>query len=66
MELIGVLASIIVLISFLFNNIRIIRIINIMGCMLFVIYGICINAFSVWFLNAALAIIHIIKLIKNK
>lgn len=66
MEWIGIFASIIVLISFLFNNIKIVRIINIIGCLFFVIYGININAFSVWFLNGTLAMIHIVKLINNE
>jgi hypothetical protein len=63
-ELIGVLASIMVLISFIMNGEKKIRIINIAGAMLFVIYGILINAFSVWFLNGALLLVHMHKLIK--
>lgn len=50
-EIIGVIASVIVLISFVMNAEKKIRIINIIGALLFVIYGILINAFSVWFLN---------------
>ena len=63
-EVIGVLASIMVLISFIMNGEKKIRIINIFGATLFVIYGILINAFSVWFLNGALLLLHIYKLIK--
>lgn len=68
MEIIGTIASIIVLISFLMNNEKLIRLVNIIGALLFVIYGITINAFSVWFLNGALILIHIyyLKKIKNK
>lgn len=47
MEIIGTIASIIVLISFLFKNEKQIRIINIIGAICFVIYGITINAFSI-------------------
>jgi len=65
MEILGIIASIIVLISFLMKGERKIRIINIFGALFFIIYGICINAFSVWFLNGALFIIHIIKLLKK-
>lgn len=46
-EIIGVIASVIVLISFVMNGEKKIRIINIIGALLFVIYGILINAFSV-------------------
>ena len=41
-----------------------IRLVNIVGALIFVVYGIGINAFSVWFLNGSLSIIHILKLRK--
>lgn len=63
-ELIGTLASVLVLISFLMKGEKKIRLINIVGALLFVIYGILINAFSVWFLNGALILIHIYYLRK--
>lgn len=65
-EPIGVLASVIVLLSFVMNGESRIRIINIVGALLFVIYGVLINAFSVWFLNGTLLLVHIQKLIKLK
>ena len=63
-ESIGVLASCIVLLSFVMNGERKIRIINIIGALLFVIYGLLINSFSVSFLNSALFFVHIYKLKK--
>ena len=39
MEIIGILAGIVVLLSFIPKELKYIRIINIMGCILFVIYG---------------------------
>lgn len=65
-ELIGVLASVMVLISFTMNGEKKIRLINIFGASLFVIYGLLIGAFSVWFLNGALLGLHIYKLKKDK
>lgn len=65
-EILGTLASVIVLISFLMKGETKIRLVNIVGAICFVVYGIMINAFAVWFLNGALCIIHIIKLLKNK
>lgn len=65
-EVLGTIASIIVLISFLMKDEKGIRKVNIIGALVFVIYGIGISAFSVWFLNGALFIIHIYKLIKMK
>lgn len=64
-EVIGTLASIIVLLSFLVTGEKRIRAINIIGAFVFIIYGILINAFSVWFLNGALTIIHLYKLKKG-
>ncbi len=65
-EIIGTIASIFVLISFLMKGERKIRLVNIIGATLFVVYGLLINAFSVWFLNGALLFVHIHKLIKLK
>ena len=62
-EYIGITATIFVLISFLKKDVISIRIINIIGAILFVIYGIGINALSTWLLNALLVIIHVIYLI---
>ena len=65
-ELIGILASIMVLVSFVMNGERKIRLVNIAGASLFIIYGILINSFSVWFLNGALLLLHIHKLVKMR
>ena len=64
-EFLGTFASILVLISFLMKGERNIRLINILGAIGFVIYGLIIGAFSVWFLNGMLCLIHIYKLYKN-
>lgn len=62
MEIIGILAGVIVLLSFIPQNIKYIRIINIIGCIFFVIYGIGINSISIWLTNGILGIIHIYQL----
>lgn len=62
MEILGTIASVIVLMSFLMKGEKKIRLINILGAVMFVVYGISINAFSVWFLNGALILIHLYKL----
>lgn len=63
-EILGTIASVIVLISFLMKGEVKIRLVNIIGAICFVIYGIMISAFAVWFLNGALVVIHIVKLFK--
>lgn len=61
-EIIGLTATLFVLLSFLMKRIELVRIINIIGAALFVVYGICINALSTWVLNGALIVIHIVYL----
>lgn len=61
-EILGTIASIIVLISFLMKSEKKIRLVNIIGAIIFVIYGIGINAFSVWFLNGGLCLVHLYRL----
>lgn len=65
-EIMGTIASVIVLLSFLMKGEKNIRLINILGALLFVIYGILIKAFSIWFLNSMLVLIHICKIIKSR
>lgn len=66
-EILGTLASVLVLISFLMKGEKKIRTINIVGAIMFVIYGILIKSFSVSFLNGVLILIHIyyLKKIEN-
>lgn len=61
-ELFGILAGTLVLISFLMKGERQIRFINIIGCVIFVVYGIMINSVSVVLLNVGLTLVHIVKL----
>ena len=64
-EIIGVLGSILVLVSFLMKDIIVIRLINISGSVVFIVYGILIGAFATWFVNAALIVVHVIYIIKD-
>lgn len=65
-EIIGTIASLFVLCAFSMKGEKNIRRIDMIGAILFVIYGISINAFSVYFLNSILLVIHIYKLIHLK
>ena len=58
-EIIGLLATLFVLMSFLMNDIRRVRVINIIGAALFVVYGYLVGAFSTSLLNALLIAVHI-------
>jgi hypothetical protein len=64
-ELLGIMATVFVLISFLMRDAVRIRKINIIGAFLFIVYGISINSVSVWLLNGVLLIVHIFYLKKE-
>lgn len=66
-EIIGYAASLVVLLSFLMKNVIKLRMINIVGCLLFVTYGIFLG-FSIPIIatNFAIAVIHVVFLVKSK
>ena len=65
-EWLGIVASAFILVSFLFTKQIIIRVINMVGCLAFVIYAtVFINSFSTAFMNGALFIVHIVFLVKD-
>lgn len=64
-EILGVLASVFVLLSFILTGEKKIRLGNIIGAVLFVVYGVLINSLSVWMLNGILIAVHIYYLVKN-
>ena len=57
-ELLGIVATVFVLISFLMKDVKAIRCINIIGAAMFVVYGILIGSISVWLLNGVLIAVH--------
>ena len=63
-EIIGLVASSFVLLSFLQKGEIKIRIINCIGCLIFIIYGFLINALSVWLMNAITLVVQIVNIIK--
>ena len=65
-ELIGIAGTILILIGFLSNSEKSIRIFDMIGSACFVTYGILIHAWSNILLNGILIIVHIIKLRKMK
>ena len=65
-EIIGIIATLFVLLSFLCSQEKRIRQVNIIGAAIFVVYGIVITAHSVYILNGALIIIHLYKLYKGR
>jgi len=69
MEYIGLLATFTILISFLGSGEKKIRIFNMIGCILFVIYGAVLGLISIWLSNGILFFVHTYKIYninKNK
>ena len=64
-EILGIVATFFIVIAFCMNNKKWIRILDSIGALLFVIYGIFIGSFSVSVLNGIVIIINIYKLIKD-
>lgn len=63
-EIVGIIASLFVLAAFLFKDIVWVRIIDCIGAIIYLIYGILINSISIIVLNSVLIIIQIYNLIK--
>jgi len=64
LEWIGYLASLIILISLLMSSIKKLRWVNLVGAMLFAVYGFLIDALPVGIMNVGIATINIYYLIK--
>ena len=65
-EIIGIIATLFILLAFSLNDKKLIRLVDSIGALLFVIYGILINSLSVWLLNICLIIINLYKIKNNK
>lgn len=66
-ELVGYLASVAVLISFLMKNMTYLRIINTIGCLLFIAYGAMLAiSWPIIITNTAIVFINLYYLLKLK
>lgn len=64
-EIIGILAGLLVLGSFLFKDQVKIRIVNAVGSVIFVVYGILITSYATIFLNSVMIVVQIHYLCKG-
>lgn len=64
LEITGMVATTLVFISFLFIDVKWIRMLNLVGSIFFVIYGFGIGAFWTGFMNAGLVFVNLYHLIK--
>ena len=63
-DILGYIGMVIVVTSFFFKNIKLIRIVNMAGCVLCTIYGFITNTYPTAALNIALFIVNIIMLVE--
>ena len=65
-EYVGYAASGTVLISFLMKSLRVLRVVNSVGCLLFILYGFLIASIPVVATNAAIVLINMYYLFLKK
>ena len=65
-EIYGYISMIVVVISMLQKNIKWLRILNTISCMMFVVYGFLIGAYPVILLNSIVIVINVYRLIKGE
>lgn len=65
-DLIGYLATALVLVSFLMKDIIKLRIINSIGCLLFTLYGILLGSWPVIITNGAILLINLYFLVLTR
>ena len=65
-EYVGYLASLLVLISFLMKNMTYLRLVNTLGCLVFIAYGALLPSIPIIITNAAIVIINSYYLLKGR
>lgn len=64
-ELIGYAASLFVLLSFVMKDMKKLRMVNIIGCGLFIVYGVLLGSFPIIITNAAITLVNVYYLSKK-
>lgn len=63
-EVLGLLATLLVVASFLFQSVVLIRVVNMIGAVLFVAYGLLIHSPSVAIVNTVVIVVQVLQLVK--
>ena len=61
-EVLGIVASLFIICAFLFKDVKIIRILDTIGAILYVVYGVLIHSYANILLNTVLIIIQLYRL----
>lgn len=65
-EIIGILGTLVILVGFLSDKERVIRIFDTIGSFLFVLYGVMIGSLSTILLNSILILVHTYKFYRGR
>jgi hypothetical protein len=65
-EYVGYLASLLVLISFLMKNMTYLRLVNTLGCLVFIAYGALLPSIPIIITNAAIVLINSYYLLQRQ
>ena len=65
-EVLGWVATAVVLLSFTVQDMRKLRMVNLVGCLLWIGYGFILMSKPVIFVNISIAVVHTYWLIKNR
>lgn len=68
-DITGIIANICIISGFCFKDVKWIRILNLIGSVMFLIYGLLVGALYTWIANLIMIFVnvyHLIKLVKNK
>lgn len=66
MEWIGIAGTLFIILDFTMNGERKIRIFDLIGALLFIIYGVTIRSFSTILLNVVLVVVQAYKLLRRR
>jgi len=64
-EILGYVATLFVMVSFSMKDVTMLRIINLIGCLLFLIYAVLIDSMPIIITNMAIVVINTYHLIKK-
>nr|DAG40843.1 MAG TPA: inner membrane protein [Caudoviricetes sp.] len=66
MEWLGIAGTLFIILAFTMNGERKIRVLDLIGALLFVIYGVTIHSFSTVLLNVVLVVVQAYKLLRRR
>lgn len=65
-EIIGIVATLFIIASFLTKDLTKVRIVNLVGSVIFIVYGVLIHSWSTAILNVVMIIVHLVYLLRRK